>query len=493
MSYINAVLRINGLFGHSPVTFLLDSGAAISVVRFDTLTADLRNKITTTGFTAPIGVNGSPLDMVGQVKIQVTIGNFHTEQVFTVVNTLTVDCLLGSDFLISQAVIFDYKKCTVVIKGNKIPFNMTNGIATTNHKTCNRVVSASQTTIIPGRTIQLLTVSLPTEVKTMGFSSVLIEPHGPDKSPLHISVARMFSSVNSDSHAIIQVMNTNPTPVTIYQGTTLGEFTPLSELLLVESHPPASPVANSPTLSDIDLSESALSPEQQQELLALLCDYSDLFATNNGALGRTSVVKHTIHTEGHPIRQPVRHQPRALQDVIDTEVEQMLQKGFIQPSFSPWSSPVVMVKKKDGSWRFCMDYRKLNSVTHRDAYPLPRIDSTLDSLAGSKLFTTLDLASGYWQVEMEPDDKQKTAFSTTKGHFEFNVMPFGLTNAPPTFQHLMECTLAGLSGTHCLVYLDDIIVFSTTFEDHLQRLVSVFDRLRTAGLKLKPKKCHFAK
>ena len=94
---------------------------------------------------------------------------------------------------------------------------------------------------------------------------------------------------------------------------------------------------------------------------------------------------------------------------------------------------------------------------------------------------------------MEPTDKQKTAFSTTQGHFEFNVMPFGLTNAPPTFQRLMQCVLAGLSGTHCLVYLDDIIVFSTTFEEHLQRLVSVFERLRAAGLKLKPKKCHFAK
>ena len=274
--------------------------------------------------------------MIGQVKIPVTIGSFHTEQVFTVVKTLTVDCLLGSDFLIAQEVVIDYKKGTVIIKENEIPFNMTNGNAITSHKVCSRSVSASQTTTIPGRTIQLLAVSLPTEVKTMGFSSVLIEPQCPDSSPSHISIARTFSSVNNNSLAIIQVMNISPTPVTIYQGTTLGQFTPLSELLLVESQQPASPATSSPTtLSDIDLTGSVLSPDQQQELFTLLCDYTDLFATNNGSLGRTSVVKHTIHTEGHPIRQPVRRQPKALHDVIDTEVQQMLQNGVIQPSFSP--------------------------------------------------------------------------------------------------------------------------------------------------------------
>ena len=191
MSYsINTALRFNGFLGHSPVTFLVDSGTTISVVYFDTLIADLRNQIMTTRLTALVGANGSPLDMVGQVKIQVTIGSFHTEQVFTVINTLTIDCLLGSDSLVSQEVIVNYKKSTVVIKGNEIPFNVTNGIATTNHKTCSRVVSASQTTTIPGHTIILLTVSLPAEVKTMGFSSVLIKPQGPDKSPSHISVAR---------------------------------------------------------------------------------------------------------------------------------------------------------------------------------------------------------------------------------------------------------------------------------------------------------------
>ena len=139
-----------------------------------------------------------------------------------------------------------------------------------------------------------------------------------------------------------------------------------------------------------------------------------------------------------------------------------------------------------------MDYQKVNSVTKRDAYPLPRIDATLDSLAGAEYFTVLDLASGYWQVEVEEDDKEKTAFSTPQGHFHFNVMPFGLTNAPATFQRLMECILAGLNPSHCLIYLDDIIVHSTTFSEHLERLASVLRQLRNAGLQLKPSKCKFA-
>ena len=122
---------------------------------------------------------------------------------------------------------------------------------------------------------------------------------------------------------------------------------------------------------------------------------------------------------------------------------------------------------------------------------MPRIDETLEALAGSRFFSTLDLASGYWQVEVEEKDRGKTAFSTREGHYEFNVMPFGLTNAPSTFQRLMECVLAGMTYEQCLIYLDDIIVFSTSFEQHLQRLQTVFELLEKAGLKLKGKKCHF--
>ena len=181
-----------------------------------------------------------------------------------------------------------------------------------------------------------------------------------------------------------------------------------------------------------------------------------------------------------------------MKNIVSTEVQRMLDYNVIRSSSSPWSLPVVMVRKKDGSWRFCINYRKLNAVTCCDAYPLPRIYSTLDSLAGATYFTTLDLASGYWQVAVEEQDKEKTAFSTPEGHFEFNVMSFGLTNAPATFQRLMECVLAGLVGEQCLIYLDGIIVFSSTFKEHLSRLSGVFQALHNAGLQLKPSKCHFA-
>ena len=171
----------------------------------------------------------------------------------------------------------------------------------------------------------------------------------------------------------------------------------------------------------------------------------------------------------------------------------MLDQGAIQHSESPWSSPVVLAKKKDGSTRFCIDYRKVNEVTRKDAYPLPRVDDTLDTLVGSKYFSTLDLASGYWQVEVAENDQPKTAFITPEGLFQFRVMPFGLCNAPATFQWLMDRVLSGLKWSTCLVYFDDIMVVGTSFADHLSNIGGVLARLRGAGLKLKPGKCRLCK
>ena len=156
---------------------------------------------------------------------------------------------------------------------------------------------------------------------------------------------------------------------------------------------------------------------------------------------------------------------------------------------SHWSSTVVLVTKKDGGTRFCVDYRRLNDITVKDAYPLPRIDDTLDMLAGKQWFSTMDLASGYWQVSLSQESRLKTAFATHSSLFQFRVMPFGLCNAPATFERLMDRVLQGLRWSRCLVYLDDIISFGSTFDDALTSLTLIFERLQSHGLQLKSTKC----
>ena len=177
------------------------------------------------------------------------------------------------------------------------------------------------------------------------------------------------------------------------------------------------------------------------------------------------------------------------------QLETMQKEGVIVPSKSPWASPVVLVRKKDGSHRFCVDYRKLNSVTKADTFPLPRIDDLLDQLGKSKYFTTLDMASGYWQIRVHPDSQEKTARVTPQGLYEFQVMPFSLCNAPAVFQQLIQQVLQGPNPPEgpdfVSVYLDDVLIFSETLDEHLEHLELVISRVEEAGMKLTPSKCQF--
>ena len=210
--------------------------------------------------------------------------------------------------------------------------------------------------------------------------------------------------------------------------------------------------------------------------------------------GHTDVVVHTIETgDSFPIAVPQYRCSPAEDAYKEKEVKKMLDTGVIQPSESPWAAPVVLVKKHDGTLRFCIDYRKLNAITKKIAYPMPRVDTLLESLAGCKWFTGLDEKSGFWQITLDDNSRPKSAFRTRSGLYEFKVMPFGLVNAPASFQHLMDVVVMGLAANFALVYVDDIIIFSRdTFEDHLEKVDCVLAALEKAKLQLSLPKCQFA-
>ena len=210
-------------------------------------------------------------------------------------------------------------------------------------------------------------------------------------------------------------------------------------------------------------------------------------------MGRTNLVKHHIKlTDPVLFKESYRRIPPQMYDEVKAHIQEMLDLGAIRPSNSPWASAIVLVRKKDGRLRFCIDLRRLNNRTVKDAYSYPKIESILDSLIGAQIFSTLDLKAGYWQVEMAEESKAYTAFTCGPlGFYECDTMPFGATNDPATFQRLMHDCLGDLNMNWCIVYLDDVIIFSDTKEEHLKRLEAVFQKLITAGLKLKPSKCHF--
>lgn len=214
----------------------------------------------------------------------------------------------------------------------------------------------------------------------------------------------------------------------------------------------------------------------------LLGDFQDVFAKHDGDLRRTkSNTPLTLVTLNRYAKRPDKR------NESHEEIKRMLDNGVIEPSVSPWASPIVLLCQKDGGVRFCVDYRQLNAVTIKDAFPLPREDN-IDALSGPTWFSSFDLASGYRQVSLDEKDKKKTAFATYLGLYQSKVLPFGLCNAPGTFQRLMQRVLVGLQWESDVLNLDDIVVFGQSFSKHLKRLRKVLERLRGANLKVKPQK-----
>jgi transposase InsO family protein len=269
----------------------------------------------------------------------------------------------------------------------------------------------------------------------------------------------------------------------IVLGKDIRELVPWSTL---EPQPPRE---YDPKLFESVIGTMANNPTEKQDMLDLLKQFGDVFCAG---IGRTKTARHQIEVStNQPTKLPQYSQnPERQQEIIE-HVRELEAEGLIEKSNSNWASPVVLVTKKDGTRRFCVDYRRLNKVTTSDAFPMPNLTDTLYGLGGATKFTTLDLRAGFWQVEMEPSSKKYTAFSTPAGLYQFKVLPFGLKNSPATFQRLMSEVLRGYIGRFCYVYIDDIVVFSRTHEEHLGHLSRVLARLRQHELCCNLKKCYF--
>lgn len=430
-----------------------------------------------------VAANGQTLDVKGMVEMPISLGG----RIFShmvVIADLDTKGILGIDFLQAYDGICDLGKRRFVLAGREVP------VVEEKHVTfCCRVALTQTVTlepggemIIPGRVLRRNS----TPVRGVVEPTLQFQINKPG-----ILVAKAY--VAPTAHFVpLRVFNVNSEPITIYNRTHVALVHPAE---VVPTSQQDQGDVDKKFQEDMKLllerSSAELDDRQAQKLEEFLAKHQTMFA-KSGELGRTDLTYHRIDVDGHPpIKQPVRRVPFHKRKEIERQVHEMLDQGVISPSESPWNNPVLLVMKKDGTARFCLDMRRLNDCTRKDAYALPRIDETFDALSGSRWFSTMDLAAGYWQVEIDPRDRSLTAFSAASGHYQFNVMSFGLTNAPATFERLMERVLAGLQWEICLVYLDDIIVMASSFDQHLERLEIVFSRLRAAGLKLKPKKCNF--
>lgn len=237
--------------------------------------------------------------------------------------------------------------------------------------------------------------------------------------------------------------------------------------------------------------QTVLSPTEKIRLQAVIERSKEIMGSE---LGCTNRAEHVIKTNSDPIKQRYYRVSPVVQAHIDKELDEMLRMGIVEPSISPWASPILLVKKKDGSYRFCVDYRKLNAVTEKDSYPLPMVSDTLDKLRNARYLSSLDVKSAFWQVPVAESSRKYTAFTVpNRGLFQFNRMPFGLSNAPATWQRLIDNVLGSDLEPFVFVYLDDVVVVSDTFEKHLFLLDEVFRRLREANITVSFDKCQFCR
>ncbi len=486
------VSYVKGVIEGVEVQMLVDSGSSVSLMSADFRMSipTLRTRPLRKDYVSAHAVNGQMLDTLGTITVTFQLGTGSWQHVFHVLRETTQTVLLGWDFMLKNHALLDLSHAKLQLWDITVPLLTGKDFVPT---CCN--VSLATTVILPPLSESMVPVNvcLPNAAHVASDFVGYLEPNVAESSSL--IVAHTLAGVHN---GLTKARILNPTghDISLKQGMHLGELYSVDDSDVQLFHAPVdiAAVTSSADAPSISLDESPISDSEKAALSALLLEFHDIFSSSKQNTGKCKLVKHYIRTgEQAPIKLRAHRTSPGKRAEIERQVTDLLADGVIEESCSPWASPVVLVRKKCGTWRFCVDYRRLNSVTIKDSHPLPRVDDTLDALAGAAWFSTLDFSNGYWQVEVAEEDREKTAFTTGQGLYQWRSMPMGLSNAPATFQRLMELVLRGLPWHICMVYLDDILIYNKTFEEHMSSLKEVFSRIQSAGLRLNPRKCHLAR
>lgn len=462
---------------------LIDTGAEVSLVSkrvYDALTFKseiVRKKLHLQS------VSGQALDVLGETTLKFKMGGLDLVHNFIVVSEMNRNVILGRDWMNANQVriYFDLRK--IRVGGCYVPFEEDIHVAS--------LVRLKKTQVLKPHSISLVAGKLKRKpyfekVELLQFSSAELDRGYVAEEP-GLGLDDVLAVLNSKDELPVSVANHTNKTITLRRGCLLGKVESVKESCVVDGQLEEKVLHREGKL----LEQLSVPSQYREDVERLVMRNNDVFAISDLELGRTSTVEMEIDTgDNSPIKLRPYRTPLQSREIVEKAVNDMLASKVIERGHSEWSCPVVLVTKKDGSVRFCCDYRKLNAVTKSTTYPLPNIDDILSTMTGANYFTTLDCRSGYWAIPLSEDAKKKSTFSCHLGSFKWNVMPFGLKNAPSKFMQLMDIVLHDMRN-YCSCFIDDIVVYSKTFEEHIMHLQTVFDRLRQHKLKLKMQKCHF--
>ena len=509
--------RPNSIYCSLPVDgvstmFLTDSGAEISLLPSSHEAVLKRMDQLRSANIQPVAVDGTPIPLSGQLSVVVTVNDEPITSSFYVTTDLKIPPILGLDVMKKlEFVNINFQDGSVSfgpVKRSLADDDPTLSDGSPPSADCARICQIGKsyrvtidgdTKIPPRHEVRIvgnIVASDQADLLSLDGQTLLLEPS------VHLeNLACARALVNcQDGKIPIRICNPFDRDMNLKGGMCVAS----AEVM------PDSPVIATLRNEDDEVSRMSAgkTSETAAQVIRQFCDeakvsegeksvfqqflqkYQDVFSMN-GEMGRYKGNPFVINTgDAQPIRQMPRPVPHHRKAEVDRQLDEMLEKDIIEPTTSEWASPILLVKKSDGSLRFCIDYRRLNAVTKHDAFPLPNINDCLASLGNdSKFFSTVDCYHGYWQVEMDQKSQEKAAFTTHRGLFKPKVLPFGPRGGVAHFSRVMSALLGSLQWKMLLIYLDDLLIFSNSFDEHLRRLEMVFKILREANLKLKPSKC----